>query len=215
MQLDSIGFIINLTPFSDKDLIAKIFTKDFGVISGIIKSGQIKKNKTFVGNFGNVFWIARIDTQLGIFHFEEKKNLIAKHISVAKSSFVISNLFELINSFLPEREQYQELFNDTLNFIETLELNKIEQMYLNWEINFLKNLGYAIDVSKCCNCGNIDKLKYISPKTGRAVCENCGKIYDNKLLKMPVSLDTTKRLLENISLEINKPIPVIRNILKF
>ena len=215
MQLDSIGFIISLSPFSERDLIAKIFTKDFGIILGIIKSGQTRKDKPLVGSFGNVSWVARLDSQLGTFHFEEQKNLIAKYISNSKLSFAVSNIFQLIESFLPEREKYQELFENTLNLIENLNINKTEELYLNWEIDFLKNLGYAIDVSKCCNCGRKDNLKYISPKTGRAVCENCGKTYDNKLLKMPISLNTTKRLLENISIDTNKQIPAIRNLLKF
>ena len=208
MQLNSDGFIISLSPFSNSDFIAKIFTKDFGIISGIIKSGLTRKNKILLGSFGSLSWNARLESQLGVFHFEEQKNLIAKFINYSKASFAVSTMLALIESFLPEREKYEELFYNSLDFIENLNnLDNIKINYLNWEINFLKSLGYAINTSKCCNCSSKENLIYISPKTGRAVCENCAKGFENKLLKLPISLDITKRLLLNISKDLNKNLP--------
>ena len=63
--------------------------------------------------------------------------------------------------------------------------------YILWEFNFLKNMGYQIDLSRCSVTGNKENIYFISPKTGNAVCYNIGKKYASKLFKVPMFLKDT------------------------
>ena len=43
-----------------------------------------------------------------------------------------------------------------------------------------KEMGYELDLSACAVCNSNEDLKYISPKTGRAVCYEHGNAYEHK-----------------------------------
>ncbi|MBR5904026.1 MAG: recombination protein O N-terminal domain-containing protein, partial [Alphaproteobacteria bacterium] len=67
-----------MKPFSERDAIAHIFTKDNGVLVGMLRGGMsAKKNRALIGQYGNLTWNARLDSQLGVFHWESEKNLSA------------------------------------------------------------------------------------------------------------------------------------------
>ena len=75
MKIETTGILINVKPFSERDVIAHIFTRDNGVLVGMLRGGAIaKKNKPLIGQMGMVSWNARLDSQLGVFHFESEKN---------------------------------------------------------------------------------------------------------------------------------------------
>ena len=76
MKLESIGILIALRPLGERDSLAHIFTYDYGVIAGMMRGAQVaKKNKPLIGQVGLMTWNARLDSQLGTFHWESEKNL--------------------------------------------------------------------------------------------------------------------------------------------
>ena len=193
--MESNGIIIELRPFGERDFVGRVFSSDFGILAGIFKAGQIAKNKPLVGQSGKVSWNARLDSQLGSFHFENERNLLAAFFSNAEKLKYANACFALLSAFLPEREKYGKLFFDTLRLFSDL----TPESYLEWEQGLLAELGYGFALEKCGNCGAKENLAYISPKTGRAICESCGQAYKDKLFGFPVSLDVTKYFLEQIA----------------
>lgn len=215
MQIESVGILINLYPFSERDMVARIFTKDAGVLVGLLRGAVIaKKNKPLLGQYGNVCWNARLDSQLGVFHWESEKNLSVKLMLNSDSLKIMNAVFSLIYTLIPERESYENLYQRTLNLLQKLpDSESPYDLYLNWEMGLLGDLGYALDLSKCSGCGRTDNLCYISPKTGRAVCCDCGLPYKDKLYKMPVSLNILGHFIDNICAVQGVEIPIARKIL--
>jgi len=195
MKLESEGIIIELRPFGERDFLGRVFTGDFGVLCGIFKAGQVAKTKPLAGQFGKAAWNARLDSQLGAFHFENEKNLLAHIFGSAEKLKYANACFDLLSKFLPERERYGRLFAETIRLLS----DPTAAEYLEWELCLLSELGYGLALEKCGNCGKTDGLKYISPKTGRAICESCGRDWGNKLLNLPPDLTTTKYFLEGIA----------------
>ncbi len=200
MQIESNGILINIKPFSERDAIAHIFTKNSGVLTGMLRGAVVaRKNKPLIGQIGHVIWNARLDSQLGVFHFENEKNLSAPLILNNDLLKIMNATFSLIYALIPERESYEQLYLRTIDLLSNLpDTNNPYDLYLQWEIDLLKDLGYALDLTKCSGCGRTDNLCYLSPKTGRAVCENCGVPYVDKLYKLPINLNVTKRFINNI-----------------
>ena len=200
MQIESNGILINIKPFSERDAIAHIFTKNSGVLTGMLRGAVVaRKNKPLIGQIGHVIWNARLDSQLGVFHFENEKNLSAPLILNNDLLKIMNATFSLIYALIPERESYEQLYLRTIDLLSNLpNTNNPYDLYLQWEIDLLKDLGYALDLTKCSGCGRTDNLCYLSPKTGRAVCENCGAPYVDKLYKLPINLNVTKRFINNI-----------------
>ena len=214
MQIETSGILINLRPFSERDVVAHIFTRDNGVLVGMLRGGAVaRKNKPLVGQFGNVSWNARLDSQLGVFHFESEKNLSVQLLLNNDSLKCMNAAFALIYTLLPERESYENLYNETLRLLNDLANSKSPfDVYLNWEINLLRDLGYALDFSKCSGCQKTENLCYLSPKTGRAVCNECGAPYADKLYKLPITLNVTKRFVSNVCSIQGTDIPMARKI---
>ena len=194
MQIETTGILINIKPFNERDAVAHIFTQDNGVLTGVLRGAVVaKKNKPLIGQYGRVSWNARLDSQLGVFHFENEKNLSAPMILNNDLLKIMNAVFSLIYTLLPEREAYERLYLNTLDLLQNLkDSNSPWNLYLNWEMNLLRDLGYALDLTKCSGCQRTENLCYLSPNTGRAVCCDCGAPYIDKLYKLPINLDVTK-----------------------
>ena len=54
-----------------------------------------------------------------------------------------------------------------------------------WEISLLRELGFRLELDKCAGNGDPQTLKYVSPKSGRAVSEAQAAPYKEKLLVLP------------------------------
>ena len=54
--------------------------------------------------------------------------------------------------------------------------------YVWWEVFFLKNNGYGLNLNKCAVTGSKDDIYYLSPKSGNSVSYSEGKKFHNKLL---------------------------------
>lgn len=214
MQIETTGILINLKPFSERDVIAHFFTRDNGVLVGMLRGGvTAKKNKPLVGQMGAIAWNARLDSQLGVFHFESEKNLSAPLLLNPDALKLMNAAFALIYTLLPERESYSDLYENTLKLLQDLVMSESGvDAYLKWEIDLLRDLGYALDLTKCSGCQKTENLCYISPKTGRAVCGDCGAPYMDKLYKLPITLDVTKRFIYNICNIQGTDIPLARKI---
>lgn len=205
MKLESTGIIIELKPFGERDLVGRVFTKDFGILVGIFKAGQVAKSKTILGQYGKVSWNARLDSQLGAFHFENEKNLITPFFNDSERLNQANSCFALLSKLSPERVPEPGLYSATSKFLIS---PWKETSYLEWEIALLTELGYGLSLNSCGNCGKTSGLTYISPKTGRAICKDCGAEYKDRLFSMPADLNVTKYFLEQIA-----EIPEIRKII--
>lgn len=216
MKLESVGILIDMRPLNERDSLARVFTADFGVLTGIMRGAIVaKKNKPLIGQVGTVSWNARLDSQVGVFHWEGVRNMAAYVMSDAGRLGMLNAAFALIAALLPERERYDALYAETLDFLAALPgaMNPVAE-YLKWEENFLRDIGYALDLSACAGCGRHDNLNYLSPRTCRAVCDDCAAPYVTRLYTLPMSLDTGRRLLEHICVGVGSTLPPARQLLR-
>ena len=72
---------------------------------------------------------------------------------------IIYKSIELISKVMPERQTYNGTFKDFNLFIEKLESDNLKP-YLLWEFNFLKKMGYGIDLNDLKLNNKIKDLLY-------------------------------------------------------
>ncbi len=213
MKLESDGILISMRPLNERDSVGRIFTREYGVLCGVLRGALVaRQNKPLVGQIGQCAWNARLDTQLGMFHWEPTRNLAAPLMMNATHLNLMNAAFDLIATLLPEREAYTALYQDTLKMLTTLPSNlNAQAAYQDWEICLLRELGYALNLTMCSNCSTQKNLTHLSPRTGRAICQKCAAPYISKLYTLPVTLDTTLRFLTHICDTVGAPIPPSRN----
>lgn len=215
MKIETVGILISLRPFNERDCVARIFTPDNGVLVGMMRGGAVaKKNRPMVGQYGAVSWGARLDSQLGVFHWEVEKNPAGAIMLNSRSLLAMNAAFEILAALLPEREAYPNLYAQTLGLLQRLSVADCSA-YIEWEIALLRELGYALDLSSCAGCGVDENLAYVSPRTGRAVCDRCAVPYRDKLYKLPLNITVTGLFLESVCVGQGVQFPLGRKMLKF
>lgn len=215
MKLESVGILVALRPFDEKNAVAHIFTREHGMMTGMLRGANVAKaNRPLVGQIGVCSWNARLDSALGVFHWESEKNIAAPLMTDAHKLAYMNSVFDLVCTMLPERESYPTLYNKTVELLNALpRVNDATDEYTNWEICLIGELGYALDLTHCSGCGKTTDLHYISPKTARAVCDSCAAPYVSRLYKMPITLDTTLKFLEKVCVEQGAKLPNSRKLL--
>ena len=216
MKLESDGVLIELRPLNERDSVARVFTCEYGIMVGVMRGGLIaKKNKPLVGQVGAVIWNARLDSQLGVFHWDASRNMAAVLMADARRLAMMNAAFSLINVLLPEREKYDDLYNATIRLLGALGAGDDADMaYLQWEVEFLRDVGYALDLSSCAGCGRHDNLVFMSPRTCRAVCETCGMPYSDRLYRLPIGMDVSLKLIEKVCEAQGVNVPTARRMLR-
>ena len=136
-------------------------------------------------SFLTVRWQARLQEQVGVFYIEDEKSSNLAFLEDSKRLNALSSLCYLLDVLLPEREIYQQLFDETMDFLSHLDENDFQQRYIVWEIALLEALGFGLDLTKCAGGGDSNDLAYVSPKSGRAVSRQMGLPYQDKLLPLP------------------------------
>ena len=87
---------------------------------------------------------------------------------------------------LAEREPHANIHHA----LETI-LDKLDDpaaaapMIAQFELIFLAELGFGLDLSSCAATGTKDDLIYVSPRSGRAVSRAAGEAYRDKLMRLP------------------------------
>ena len=215
MKLESDGILIDLRPLGERDSLAHIFTRDYGVVVGMMRGAVVaRKNKPLVGQVGTMTWNCRVDSQLGVFHWDAMRNLAAPLMSGWVQLGLMNSALGLLRALLPERESYPVLYDETLRMLTLLPgAADAPAEYMAWGVCLLRDLGYALDLRRCAGCGGTDDLKYLSPRTCRAVCASCGAPYAARLYPLPLGMGTLRQLLEHVCAAMGISLPVSRAML--
>ena len=140
------GFLISKTRYSENSLIAELFTKDKGKISGIIFGGTSKKIKNYlqIGNKLHVNYSSKNENRMGYFKIEILNAYTPLYFdNKQKLSCIISamNLIKILTAdFQSNYKVYFIIQNLFLIFREKDWLKK----YIFWELELLKILGYDL-----------------------------------------------------------------------
>lgn len=200
MDFEDKGIVISIKRHGETSGILEILTEKHGRYLGLVRNFNSKINRGVLqsGNTLHIRWKARLSEHLGVFYFELLSSKSQVLINNKIALLVLQNIIRHLK-LLPERQEHIEIFHATQNLLDKAdEKVKLIEMYIKWELFFLRELGYGIDVSECAVTKTKDDLKYVSPKSRKAVTSKIGDPYKNKLLPLPSFLinDETATILD-------------------
>ena len=184
------GILLATRPFGETSLIIDVFTPGHGKSSGVVRGGQSKKLKPIlqIGAQIDLTWKARLEEHLGSFQVELIRSRTA---NVMNDRLLLAGMLSsatLINRFFPSGQVYKEFYKSSENLFDLLQFPDIWTLgYFKWELEFLETLGFGLDLEKCAVTGSTEDLKFISPKSGRAVSEAAAGDWSSKLLPFPIA----------------------------
>ena len=184
MKICDEGFFLYSKNYGEKSKIIYILSKDYGLIKGLSKSFK-KKNYSLINLDKIKFtWSSRDQNSLGYLNYEQENYSPSNDIIF---TIIKASASELCIKFLPLWEQNTNIYQ-TINDLSLLTFNSDSYLfgkYVEWEMNFLKHIGYELNINKCSVTGEFNNTHYISPKTGNAVNYEVGKKYSKFLFKIP------------------------------
>tara|TARA_B100000900_G_scaffold404203_1_gene412260 strand:+ start:2305 stop:2994 length:690 start_codon:yes stop_codon:yes gene_type:complete len=197
MIWDDSGFLLSKNKYSENSLIAEIFTKDHGKISGIIFGGTSKKIKNYlqIGNELYVNYSAKSDNRIGYFKIEILQAFSPIYFENSQKLFCINSSMNLIKILTAESQQNKKLYDLILKFYKIIDDENWLNKYIFWELELFKVLGYDLILE------DLVKKEIINQKITYFVQSSTEKkIVPNFLLTKDYSTNDNKILLNGLNL---------------
>ena len=97
----------------------------------------------------------------------------------------LSSFCSLCCDTMPEGENLGDFYLYIDNFFKQISQENWLTYYCYFEFYLLQFLGVGLDLEKCSVTGSYENLRYVSPKTGKVVCEEVGQPYHHRLYAYP------------------------------
>ncbi|MBN7756021.1 DNA repair protein RecO [Nitratireductor aquimarinus] len=186
------GIILGARKYGETSVVLETMTAAHGRHLGLVKGGRSRRMQPLLqpGNRVDLVWRARLEEHLGAFQVEPLELNAARLLASAVAIHGIQLLAAHLR-LMPERDAHAGLY-ETLKVI-TAHLDEPEiagPLMVRFELALLDELGFGLDLGKCALTGSREGLAYVSPKSGRAVTQEAGTPWRDKLLPLPAFLTT-------------------------
>jgi len=181
------GIFLNGRRFGETGSVVTILTSSHGRQAGLVRGGSTRRVRAILqtGNLVQCAWRGRLQENLGSFSVELLHPIAATLLNNRLGLAGLSSACALVDAFLPEREINAAVFLGLRKLLRATEQNeKWFPEYVRWEVELLKELGFGLSLEVCAATGQTDNLKWVSPKTGKAVSADAGAPYADRLLPL-------------------------------
>ncbi len=172
--------VLHRTPYSDSSLIVKGFSRDFGVLSFLVKSAK-KKNSPFQGSLDPLAESEVVfnDSGKSDLHFVREASLVEWFPHLRKDlerTAMASVMAEIILRCLPAAPAQEFEFRYTEKALQVLDRGPNSQDALvRWIWHIMDLSGYALSLAECVRCGTIlsEAPADFHFESGGAICKDC------------------------------------------
>ncbi|MEZ5911298.1 MAG: DNA repair protein RecO [Paracoccaceae bacterium] len=184
------GALIAVRTHGESAAIIEVFTEGHGRHAGVVRGGASRRMAPLLqpGAQLDLTWRARLDDHIGAFTVEPLKSRAGALLADRAALAGLAATCALLRFALPEREPHPLLFRSTMALLDRLGEAEWQTAYLRWELGFLEEMGFGLDLSRCAATGSRDDLAFVSPKTGRAVSRDGAGDWADRLLPLPACL---------------------------
>lgn len=184
------GILLSTRPLGEANAVAELLTEGHGRHLGLVRGGRSRRLRPLLqpSNLLHITWRARLQEHLGSITVELIQSYAAGVLDDAAALLCIESLTAMAR-MLPERDPHPALYQGARAVFEALDDPDVwPARLIRWELEFVADMGFGIDLSECAATGTTEHLIYVSPKSGRAVSKEAGAPYADKLLRLPAFL---------------------------
>ena len=191
MEWEAPAAILDVRPYNDADALVTVMTEPHGTHRALVRGGLSRKHASIwqPGNLIQARWIGRLSDQLGTLTAEPVLAAAAQVMDHPLNLAILSSACAVAEGALPEREPHPIVFGGLVGLLATLAEDPAPlETLIRWEAALLTELGYGMDLATCAITGTNENLRYVSPRTGRAVAASAAGQWETKLLALPAFL---------------------------
>jgi DNA repair protein RecO (recombination protein O) len=193
------GIVLSKLDFQESSKIVRIYTKDYGKKSFIVKAARSKRSKT-----GNV--VDPLNHLEVLFYQKDSRDIqmisdvalinFYPHLKNDYESLIYSSaITELIDRLIHEAEPNERLLKGTLRIFELINENvrEAKKYFVKYLFFFLEELGYQLQMEKCSSCSA--QLEF-SPKIGFNYEKGflCSECINKELINFSFSAEQFKKV---------------------
>ncbi len=152
------GFLLSKNNFDENSILVEAFTLNHGKYTGIVYGGSSRKNKKIfqIGNKILFHWKSKSENRSGYFNIELLSPITPLFFDDKKRSASILSAASILKILLPERQINQNIYYAYEKMLNDLKSENWIELYINWELSLIKELGFETKVEKNFN-GNAKK----------------------------------------------------------
>ncbi len=186
MQWQDDALVLAVRPLGESALVAHVFGRQQGRAAGLIRGSKRRHFPLQQGVCVQAQWKGRLAEHLGTLSYEIVEQPSPLIYDDARKLAALTSLCGLLELCFPEHDPHPAMFDTASAWIAGLGEDPLWEMrYVLLELQLIKELGFGLDLATCVATGSHENLIYVSPKSGRAVSEDAGRPYHDKLLKLP------------------------------
>ena len=146
-------YLLSKRKFRENASIINVLTLNKGKIAGIVYGGNSRKIRNYlqVSNKLFVFNNSKNENKIGYFKTELIKAISPIFFNNKEKTSALISLCSLLNSLLPESQPYKNIYKSFDKFINSLHLDNWIILYIFFEINLIKELGYDVNLNSFYN----------------------------------------------------------------
>jgi DNA repair protein RecO (recombination protein O) len=190
MQWTDEGIVLGVKRHGETSVILELMTQARGRHLGLVRGGVGTRLRGVLqpGNSLRATWRARLDEHLGNYAVEGINLRAAGFLAAAHAVHGVTHLASLCR-LLAEREPHAAIYGALEDILDRLDEPRIAAPAIaRFELAFLAELGFGLDLESCAATGATTELVYVSPRSGRAVSRAAGEAYHDKLMVLPAFL---------------------------
>ena len=182
--------VLSVRPHGESSAILEGLTREHGRHAGLVRGGNSRRQRGILqpGNTLKAHWRARLSEHLGSFSVEPMHLRAGDMLEKREALVGLTAFAGVASAVLPEREPHAPVYEAGEILLESIAADAFDHwgaLFVRWETGVLEALGFGLDLSRCAATGSTDNLSYVSPRTGRAVSEEGGAAWRDRLFPLP------------------------------
>ena len=169
--------------------VVRAFSRDHGLVAGYVRGSRSRRLRPVLiaSNVVRAQYRYRTDEQLASMTAEPVISRGA-YLGEPLTAGALDWATVLTASLLPERQAYARLYDALTALLDAIcgapSARGWAQALARYEQLLLAELGFGMALDRCAVTGATEDLRYISPRTGRAVSGTAGAAHGGKLLAL-------------------------------
>ena len=156
-------YLLSKRKFRENANIINVFSQSKGKVSGVVYGGNSRKIRNYLQLSNKLFIIhnSKSENKLGYFKTELLKPISPLYFNDKERTTALLSLCSILNILLPEAQPNEKIYKSFENFINSINLKNWIILYIFFELNLIRDLGYDPNLDKFKNETKGDQIKKV------------------------------------------------------
>ena len=177
-------YLLSKRKFRENANIINIFTQKKGKIDGVVYGGTSRKIRNYLQISNKLFvsHTSKSENRIGYFKTELIKPISPLYFNDKERTSALISICSILNILLPDSQPNKKIYNSFENLINSINLENWIFLYIYFEVNLIKELGYDTNFMEYLNTAENDN-KLLKIKIDGYIYEIPNYLTNNKIPK--------------------------------